>query len=90
MASTKAKGSSKNGRDSQSKRLGVKIYGGSVVKKGQIIVRQRGSRFYAGTGVKISNDDTIFALQDGVVRFSSRKVGSHTGRIGTKTFVNVA
>lgn len=90
MASTKAKGSTKNGRDSQSKRLGVKIFGGSIVKKGQIIVRQRGSRFFAGVGVKSSNDDTIFALKDGVVHFRSRKVGSHSGQVATKTFVNVA
>lgn len=89
MASTKAKGSSKNGRDSQSKRLGVKLYGGEVTKKGMIIVRQRGSKFYAGANVQLAGDDTIFALKDGVVAFQTKKVSSHTGRRASRTFVHV-
>lgn len=89
MASTKAKGSTKNGRDSQSKRLGVKLYGGQVVKTGQIVLRQRGSKFYAGVGVKMAGDDTIFALKDGVVAFQTRKVMHHTGKRSSKTFVTV-
>lgn len=89
MASTKAKGSTKNGRDSQSKRLGVKRYGGQVVKTGEIVLRQRGSKFFAGTGVKMAGDDTIFALKDGVVAFQTRKVTSHTGKRSSKTFVTV-
>lgn len=89
MASTKAKGSTRNGRDSQSKRLGVKLYGGQVVKKGDIIVRQRGSRFYTGVNVKLAGDDTIFALKDGVVAFQQRKVSSHTGKRSSRMFVSV-
>lgn len=89
MASTKAKGSTKNGRDSQSKRLGVKRYGGQVVKIGDIVVRQRGSKFYAGEGVKLAGDDTIFAVKDGVVAFVNAKVSSHTGKRASKTFVTV-
>jgi large subunit ribosomal protein L27 len=89
MASTKAKGSTKNGRDSQSKRLGVKRYGGQVVKIGDIIVRQRGSKFFVGVGVKLAGDDTIFAIKDGVVAFQTRKVSSHTGKRTSKTFVTV-
>lgn len=89
MASTKAKGSSKNGRDSQSKRLGVKVYGGETIKQGGIIVRQRGSKYYAGSNVMLAGDDTIFATKDGVVAFETKKVTSHTGRRSVRTFVKV-
>jgi len=89
MASTKAKGSSKNGRDSQSKRLGVKLYGGELAKRGMILIRQRGSKFYAGANVAMAGDDTIFALKDGTVTFRKEKVRSFTGHQSTKTFVHV-
>ncbi len=69
MAHKKAAGSTRNGRDSQSKRLGVKIYGGQTVKAGNIIVRQRGSKFHAGRGVGVGKDYTLFALDNGVVKF---------------------
>lgn len=69
MASKKAAGSSKNGRDSQSKRLGVKRFGGQQVKPGTIIVRQRGTTFHAGNNVKLGRDHTIFSLIDGQVKF---------------------
>lgn len=69
MAHKKAAGSTKNGRDSESKRLGVKAFGGQAVKPGSIIVRQRGSSFRAGQGVAIGKDFTLFALDEGVVRF---------------------
>ena len=69
MAHKKAGGSSKNGRDSESKRLGVKIYGGEKVVAGNIIVRQRGTRFHAGTNVGVGRDHTLFAKADGHVRF---------------------
>jgi large subunit ribosomal protein L27 len=69
MAHKKAGGSSKNGRDSESKRLGVKIYGGQSVLAGNIIVRQRGTRFHAGTNVGIGRDHTLFAKKDGNVKF---------------------
>ncbi len=73
MAHKKGQGSSKNGRDSNSNRLGVKIYGGQVVKPGMIIVRQRGTKFHKGVNVGIGNDHTIFALIDGQVKFEGPK-----------------
>ncbi len=69
MASKKAAGSSKNGRDSNSKRLGVKRFGGQWVKPGTIIVRQRGTQFHVGNNVGIGRDHTIFSLIDGKVQF---------------------
>jgi large subunit ribosomal protein L27 len=69
MASKKAGGSTKNGRDSQSKRLGVKRFGGETVKSGTIIIRQRGTQFYTGKNVKMGRDHTIYAVIDGVVKF---------------------
>ena len=69
MAHKKGQGSSKNGRESHSKRLGVKVYGGGSVKVGSIIVRQRGTRFTPGKNVGIGGDDTLFALAEGTVRF---------------------
>lgn len=69
MAHKKAGGSSRNGRDSESKRLGVKRYAGQVVTAGNILVRQRGTRFYPGLNVGIGKDDTLFALSDGKVLF---------------------
>lgn len=70
MATKKAGGSSKNGRDSESKRLGVKRYGGQFVLSGNILVRQRGTKFYAGSNVGMGKDHTLFATQDGIVEFS--------------------
>ena len=69
MAHKKGGGSSKNGRDSQSKRLGVKVYGGQKVISGNIIVRQRGTHIHPGNNVGIGTDDTLFALIDGKVKF---------------------
>ncbi len=69
MASKKAGGSTKNGRDSQSKRLGVKRFGGQLVKAGTIIVRQRGTKFHVGNNVKIGRDHTIYAIVEGHVKF---------------------
>ena len=69
MAHKKAGGSSRNGRDSQSKRLGVKIYGGQAIRAGSIIIRQRGSRTLPGKYVGIGKDHTLFALRDGFVKF---------------------
>jgi large subunit ribosomal protein L27 len=80
MAHKKGLGSSRNGRDSQSKRLGVKVFAGQPVKAGMIIVRQRGTKFRAGAGVGLGRDDTIFALREGTVEFS---------RSGEKRFVSV-
>jgi large subunit ribosomal protein L27 len=72
VAHKKAGGSSKNGRDSESKRLGVKIFGGESVTAGNIIVRQRGTRFHAGTNVGIGRDHTLFAKADGNVKFEKK------------------
>lgn len=69
MAHKKAGGSTRNGRDSESKRLGVKRYGGQTVLAGNILVRQRGTRFHAGENVGIGKDHTLFAKADGVVKF---------------------
>ena len=69
MAHKKGGGSSRNGRDSNAQRLGVKRFGGEMVTAGSIIVRQRGTRFAPGTNVGIGSDDTLFALKDGVVTF---------------------
>lgn len=73
MAHTKSQGSTTNGRDSNSKRLGVKVYGGQFVRAGGIIVRQRGSRFRPGFFVGRGNDFTLFAKRDGIVEFRSNR-----------------
>ncbi|MGE5337205.1 MAG: 50S ribosomal protein L27 [Gemmatimonadota bacterium] len=70
MAHKKAGGSSRNGRDSQAKRLGVKVYGGESISAGGIIVRQRGTRFHPGDNVGIGRDHTLFATVDGTVKFT--------------------
>jgi large subunit ribosomal protein L27 len=72
VAHKKAGGSSKNGRDSESKRLGVKIFGGQTVIAGNIIVRQRGTRFHAGLNVGLGRDHTLFAKSDGNVKFETK------------------
>ncbi|MDO5034316.1 MAG: 50S ribosomal protein L27 [Actinomycetaceae bacterium] len=73
MASKKGLGSSKNGRDSNAQRLGVKRFGGQFVKAGEILVRQRGTRYHAGDNVGRGKDDTLFALVAGDVEFSSKR-----------------
>lgn len=75
MAQKKAGGSTKNGRDSESKRLGVKRYGGEQVRSGNIIVRQRGTKWHPGTGVGMGTDHTIFAVVEGSVEFRKRRNG---------------
>ena len=72
MAHKKGQGSVKNGRDSESKRLGVKKYDGQIVKAGNILIRQRGTKVYPGTNVGIGSDDTLFALIDGKVKFERK------------------
>ncbi len=76
MAHKKGQGSVKNGRDSHSKRLGVKVFDGQAVTGGSIIVRQRGTRFRPGDGAALGSDDTLFATRDGVVKFTR----GHRGR----------
>lgn len=72
MAHKKAGGSSRNGRDSQAKRLGVKVFGGEAISAGSIIVRQRGTKFHPGDNVGVGRDHTLFALVDGTVSFAVR------------------
>ena len=73
MAHKKGVGSSRNGRDSNAQRLGVKRFGGEPVRAGSIIVRQRGTKFHPGINVRRGGDDTLFALVDGVVKFETRR-----------------
>ena len=81
MAHTKAKGSTRLGRDSESKRLGVKLYSGEIVKPGNIIIRQRGTKFYPGKNVRRGSDDTLYAVKAGTVKFASKsKVGFNGSR----------
>ena len=73
MAHKKAGGSSRNGRDSQAKRLGVKVYGGEAIRAGGIIVRQRGTKIHAGVNVGVGKDHTLFALVDGTVKYTRKR-----------------
>jgi len=84
MAHKKGVGSSRNGRDSQSKRLGVKRFSGQLVNGGTIIVRQRGTRYKPGTNVGIGRDDTLFAMTSGIVKFQDR------GRLGKFVHIQVS
>ena len=77
MAHKKGQGSSRNGRDSNAQRLGVKRFDGQLVHAGTIIVRQRGSRFQAGDGTKLGKDDTLFAIVHGKVKFRRGRRGRH-------------
>ena len=81
MAHKKGVGSSENGRDSKSKRLGVKLFGGQTAVAGNIIIRQRGTKFHPGRNVGIGKDFTLYALTDGTIQFQTRK--------RDRTFVNV-
>ena len=89
MSHKKAGGSSKNGRDSQSKRLGVKLYAGQQVIAGNIIVRQKGNKFHAGENVGTGKDFTLFALKNGVVKFTEKRAKKYDGRIFKDRVVNV-
>lgn len=89
MAHKKAGGSTHLGRDSQSKRLGIKLYEGQVAEAGNILIRQRGSKFRAGKNVKRGADDTLYALNSGIVKFSRKKVKKFTGNIEWAKFVNI-
>jgi large subunit ribosomal protein L27 len=73
MSKTKGGGSTRNGRDSNAQRLGVKVFDGTAISAGTILVRQRGTRFHPGLNVGIGKDDTLFALSDGAVKFGERK-----------------
>ena len=89
MAHKKAGGSTSNLRDSKSKRLGVKKHDGQSVIAGNIILRQRGSKYETGKGVGLGKDYTIFATIDGVVKFTTKQVTRFTGKLKSKKFVHV-
>jgi len=89
MSHKKAGGSTKNGRDSKSKRLGVKLYAGQRVIAGNILVRQKGNKFFAGDNVGTGKDFTLFALKSGTVQFTEKKQKKFDGRIFRNKLVNV-
>lgn len=89
MAHKKAGGSTGLGRDSQSKRLGVKLSDGQKAKKGAIIIRQRGTKFHPGKNVFKGTDDTLHAAKDGTIKFTTRKKRAFTGKLRPVKIVNV-
>ena len=89
MAHKKAGGSTSLGRDSQSKRLGVKIFGGAVAKAGSIIIRQRGTKWHAGDNVQKGSDDTLYSTINGLVHFQKKAVNHFTGKKKLVTIVHV-
>ena len=89
MAHKKAGGSSTNLRDSKGQRLGVKLFGGEFARPGAIIVRQRGTRYFAGDNTKRSKDDTIFSLAEGSVQFKKKMKRGYDGNLKPRVEVNV-
>lgn len=89
MAHKKALGSAKKNRDSISKRLGVKVYGGQNIKKGEIIIRQRGTKFRSGENTSYGKDYSIYSKADGIVKFSDKKINSFTGNKRLTKIVSV-
>ena len=89
MAHTKALGSTKLGRDSISKRLGVKLQDGQPVMVGQVIIRQRGTKYVPGTNVSRAGDDTLFAMKNGVIKFTTKTKTKFDGSRHKKTLVHV-
>jgi large subunit ribosomal protein L27 len=89
MSHKKAGGSTKNGRDSQAKRLGVKLYAGQLVSAGNILVRQKGNTYSAGDNVGTGKDFTLFALKDGLVKFTEKRVKKFDNRIFKNRFVHI-
>ncbi len=90
MAHKKAQGSTSNGRDSRSQRLGLKKGDGQPVKAGQILVRQRGTKYRPGKNVKKGKDDTLYAAVDGIAKFSKKKIAGFNGKLKQRTLVHVA
>ncbi len=89
MAHKKAGGSTALGRDSQSQRLGIKLFGGQIAKVGNIIVRQRGTKWHPGKNVKRAGDDSLFAMTNGTVKFTQKKVRGFDGSLHLRKFVHV-
>lgn len=90
MAHTKAKGSTKLGRDSESKRLGVKRFAGAVVRAGEVLVRQRGTKFFPGINVRKGGDDTLYAKKAGTVQFSTKKRAHFDGTKKVSRIVSIS
>ena len=89
MSHKKAGGSTKNGRDSQAKRLGVKLFAGQTVRSGGVLVRQKGTKFFPGKNVGLGKDFTLFALRDGVVQFTEKRREKFDGRTYRDKLVHV-
>ncbi|MDD3488026.1 MAG: 50S ribosomal protein L27 [Candidatus Pacebacteria bacterium] len=89
MARTKAGGSTKLGRDSRPKSLGLKVADGQEVRTGNVLIRQRGTKWHPGTNTGLGEDDTIFSLKDGIVKFSTKRKKSFTGKIKRVSVINV-
>jgi large subunit ribosomal protein L27 len=89
MAHTKAKGSTRLGRESESKRLGVKLFDGQKAKPGDVIIRQRGTKYYPGINVKKGGDDTLYAIKAGIVKFTSKRKVNFDGSYKRVKVVNV-
>jgi large subunit ribosomal protein L27 len=89
MAHKKAGGSTALGRDSQSQRLGIKLFGGQTAKTGNILVRQRGTKWHPGKNVRKGSDDTLYAVAVGVVKFTAKKVRGFDGNLHHRRFVHI-
>ena len=89
MAHKKAGGSTALGRESQSKRLGIKLFEGQLAKKGEILVRQRGTRYHPGKNARRGGDDTLYSLIDGFVHFSKLRKKKFDGSLALRTFIGV-
>lgn len=89
MAHTKQKGSSKNNRESASQRLGVKLFGGQAANPGNVIIRQRGTKYRPGFGVRLGSDDTIYAIKQGKIQFKTKKITKFDGSKKIVSIVNV-
>ena len=89
MSHKKAGGSTSNVRDSNAQRLGVKRYAGETVKSGNILVRQRGTKFHPGENVMKGKDDTLFTTMNGIVKFTKKKVKNFAGKLQKRQYINV-
>jgi large subunit ribosomal protein L27 len=89
MSTKKAGGSTRLGRDSISKRLGVKAFGSQFVTAGSILIRQRGTKFHPGANTKQGSDDTIYAVVDGIVEFKKKKTLAFTGNLKKRTYISI-
>ncbi len=89
MSKTKAGGSTRLGRDSAGKRLGVKLFGGQFARAGEVLVRQRGTKWEPGENIARGKDDTLYAKVDGHVKFTSQELRKFTGKLKRKTIINI-